>query len=81
MTIRVVSGDDSYLARQAILRVLEDEGDIEEPHQGPRVAVVELPERLRRIRQKQILVSERNERAHGRSGQPSHPGSSAKPNL
>ena len=29
MTIRVVFGDDSYLAREAILRVLEDEEDID----------------------------------------------------
>ena len=29
MTIRVVFGDDSYLAREAILRVLEDEEDVE----------------------------------------------------
>ena len=29
MTIRVVFGEDSYLARQAVLRVLEDEEDID----------------------------------------------------
>lgn len=29
MTIRVVFGEDSYLVREAILRVLEDEEDID----------------------------------------------------